>query len=416
MNFAVRCLLLIFLFFFSIPSFAQVRWSEPKVVKVRLRKANRKVIRFTGKTKPNAVVRIRKNKVKLYLDNGKSRWADIPQKDRVQFPMTAGSDGSFSFQLYLPTTAVEIPVQVKSGKRWRLATVNYRVEGGAYASDLRATEESFRATDDEISQVERKDNYYSRKHDRGMVIQDGKGGGVYKESKIEGWAGIGLSYFDNSIDATGLASVSTNGSTLVIPTFRFGIDYDYSKDLLIKASIRSTSGSTDDITGGTNPVTGKDFNWLGVQVGAVWFMEALKLKKGKLGLDLGFQLQQVPFFRERPQFANYAYFDNSLYNLHIGVLYEGQYKRTWLYEMYARYLYPISTGDAFDMNTSFPLMFEFGGGVKKRITQSLSFGVFGQLHYYSMAVKYANTNPTRNYDVDLSLALFTVDARLIVNF
>ncbi len=418
MKFATRFVYFLIILMFSAPVMAQVRWKEPQVLKVRLRKAHRKIVRFAGKTKPNAVVRIRSNKIKLYLDSGQSRWVEIPQKDRVQFPMTADGKGEFSFQLYLPTTAIEIPVQVKANSKWLLTNINYRVPGGGFADDFRATEASFRATDEKISRLDQDDNYYSRKNDKGMIIQDRGGKEGYDNSKLEAWAGLGFSYFRTSIDSTGIVNVSASDGTLVLPTFRIGADWEYSDKILLKAAIRSTSGSTDDITGGSADVTGKDFSWLGVQAAGVWFMDQLKIKKGRLGLDLGFQLQQVPFFRERPDFANYSYFDNSVYNLHIGVFYDKKADRPEAmgYEMYARYLYPISTGDAFDMNTSFPLMFEFGGGVKKKITQGLAFGVFGQMQYYSMSVKYGNTSPTREYEVDLSLALLTIDARVIADF
>ncbi len=418
MKFTTRLFFLFAVLMVSYPTLAQVSWSEPEVLKIRLRKPNRRIVRFSGKTKPNAVVRIRNNKIKLYLDNGKARVVQIPQKDKVQFPITASGDGRFAFQLYLPTTAIEIPVQVKANKKWRTSPYRYRVPGSGYADDFRATEESFRATDQKISRIERKDNYYSRKYDKGMVIGDGRGGKEVKDSNIQAWVGIGVSYFDNSIDSTGIVNVSASDSSFSIPTFRLGADFKWSNDLLIKTGIRSTSGSTDDITGGNAAVTGKDFNWFEFQASGVWFLQKQKKNSGRLGLDLGFQLQRVPFFRERPEFANYAYFDNSVYVLQIGVFYLKPANKIWGYgyEMYARYLYPISTGDAFDMNTSFPLMFEFGGGIRKRFTPSMSFGVFGQLHYHSMAVKYSNTNPAREYGVDLSMALLTIDGRLIVDF
>lgn len=411
----VQFLLIPILLLLSIQAHGQIRWNEPKVLNVKLPRSDRKVIHFSGKTTPNAIVRIRKNKVKLYLDNGQSRWAPIPQKDKVQFPITAAGDGHFEFNLYLPTVAVELPMQVKSGRRWKTQSLNYRVPGGSKANSFQAMEDSFRATDEEIKKIDRNDNYYSRKNDSGLILQDREGKQGYDDSKIEAWGGLGFSYFDLSEDSSSSGgSVSSKGSSLVIPTFRFGVDWEFSKAILFKGAVRSTSGSTDDITGGSATVTGKDFNWLEAQAGAVWFAKFLNSKKGRLGLDLGLQLQKLPFFRERSGFINYAYFDNSLYNLHVGAYFQKKNPKGWGYEVYGRYLYPFSAGSAFDLNSSFPLMFEFGGGIRRRLTKGLSFGVFSQLHYMSTKVKYSNNG--NNFDVDTNWMLLTVDARLIANF
>lgn len=248
-----------------------------------------------------------------------------------------------------------------------------------------------------------------------MVIQDRDGKSSLDDSKLRAWGGLGISYFDTSVSINGQSvRVETSGSALVIPSFAFGVDWDINNKLMFLGAVRSSSGSTDDIAGGTN-VTGNDFNWLQAQFSVAWFMERMKMKKGRLGLDLGFQLQQLPYFRERPGFANLTYFDNDVYNIHVGAFYEKRTNKVWNYQLYARYLYPVSTGDTFNIESGFPLMFEFGGGMKRALTEGLALGVFGQLDYFSTDVSY--TDPLDGpRDSSLNLMLFTVDVRLIANF
>ncbi len=396
---------------------ARVQWSEPEVVPEKLARPNRRVIHFSGKAEAGTMVRIKKNQVKLYLDDGKSRWAKIPQKHRVQFPITVDSLGAFGFDLYLPTVAVEIPIQVKKGKGWKTSSLNFRVPSKGKANNFKAVEESFRAADEEISKIDRDENYYSRKNDYGQIIQDRDGRKGYDDSKIEAWGGLGLSYFSMSNDITGPGyAYNASGSTLSVPIFRFGLDWRYSSKILVRGAVRSTSGSTTDLASppGAGTVVGDDFNWLEAQVGAVWFSDFLRLTKQKLGFDFGIQLQQLPYLRERAGFQDVLYFDNNVYNAHFGLAYMLDSNPVWNYELYGRFLIPLSSGDDFSIDSSLPLHVELGGGIKRPVTQGLSFGVYGQLHYVSMDTSYSNVGSPRVSP--LNLMLFTVDARLIANF
>lgn len=408
---AAKFFLIPFIFLIVSKADARVEWNEPEVVPEKLVRKNRRVLRFSGTTRPGAQVRIRKNTLKLYLANGKIRNSKIPQKNRIQFPVVADEDGQFSFDLYLPTIAVQIPVQVRHKKRWKTYALNFRVPDEGAADDFQATEESFRASDEKVERLDKDENYYSRKNDQGMYIQDRHGKRKKQDKSFEYWGGLGLSYFSTSV-STPTAGIDGSGSTIVIPSFRVGLDWDYSPKWKIKSSIRSSSGEVSGLaSGGT--VTGESFSWLEVQAGAVWFADMMKMKKGRMGLDFGLQLQTLPLFRDRPGFINEAFFDNTTYNLHIGVFYEKTNNREWNYEMFGRYLYPISSGDEFSIESSFPLFFEFGGGIKRQMTQGMALGIFGQLHYISMDVDYFNVtaNPT-----DLTLMLMTVDVRLIGHF
>ena len=409
-------------FFFSLLLFsffqaeAKVQWDEPEVVPEKLVRKNRRVLRFSGQTNPNALIRIRGNRIKLYLDTGKVRKARIPKKNRKQFPVQADSNGFFSFDLYLPTIAVELPIEIKVGKRWRPYDLNFRVPDKGKANEFEAIEKSFMAQEDDgESGLDKSDNYYSRKNDRGLVVSDRDGNSPADNSKVAVWGGLGLSYFDTSVSVnSNVGGYSTSGSTMSLPAFVFGAHWDYSEKIRLEGNIRSISGSIDDIGGGL-PVTGRDFSWLQGQMAFKYFSSMLNKKNKKWAFDLGFQLQRLPYFRERPGVANVTFFDNETYNLHIGIFYQKPNPKGWGYEFYARYLYPFSSGDTFNIESSFPLFFEFGGGIKKILTGSLSIGVFGQMNYFSTDVSYSDP-VLSSREGSLDLILFTVDARLIVSF
>ncbi len=414
---AVKYLLVSLLSLMAWESQAKVTWSQPEVVPEKLVRKNRRVLRFTGQTTPGAVVRIKGNRLKMFLDSGQTRWAKIPQKNRAQFPVDVDSSGVFTFDLYLPTIAVEIPIQVKENKKWRTFTLNFRVPQKGRANDFEAEERSYMARDGDVEGIDQSDNYYSRKNDQGQLIQDRLGKKGYDDSSLKVWGALGFSYFSTSVSLSGAGlggGVDTSGSTFVIPAFAGGLEWDYSKKLLILATLRSASGSTDDIGSGLT-VTGNDFSWLQAQGSVVWFMDMLKMSSGRLGLDLGFQLQNLPYFRERQGQAALTYFDNSIYNLHVGLMYQKRSNKVWNYEVYGRYLYPISSGDAFDFESGFPTMFEFGGGIKRPLTKGLGLGIFTQLNYFASDVTY--TDPVAGpRESTLDLMLLTVEARLIGSF
>lgn len=393
---------------------AKVEWNEPEVVPEKLVRPGRRVLRFSGSTSPKAQLRIRKDSLKLYLANGKTRISKIPQKNVIQFPVVADGNGDFTFDLYLPTVAVEIPLEVKSDNKWVPYTLNFRVPDAGAANDFQAIEESFTDREQEVQSLDIDENYYTRKNDQGMLIRDRGGKAGYQDSNIHAWGGLGISYFSTTVESRSVTNVSNHnrsGSTVAIPAFRLGADWTYSEKLKLMGSLRSTSGSTDSI--GDDFTQGRDFKWFEVQGNAVYFFDFMKVKSTRLGLDMGFQLQSLPFFRERPNFRNESYFDNVTYNLHLGVFYEKTGSPMWNYEVYARYLYPISAGNSFKIESTFPMMFEFGGGIKRPLTQGLALGVFGQLDYFSMDVSYINQTLIES---SLNLTLLTVDVRLIANF
>ncbi|MCB0378771.1 MAG: hypothetical protein KDD33_09785 [Bdellovibrionales bacterium] len=410
MNGASRILLTLIVFM-ALPALAQVEWNEPEVVPEKLMRHNRRVLRFTGVTKPGAQLRVRNNKVKVYLDGGDSRWSNIPQKNRIQFPVVADDSGEFSFDLYLPTSAVEIPIEIYKEGKWVPYTLNFRVPMEGAANDFQAVEESFRDDvpgDDMTSKID-KNSDYKAKDDQGLYVQDrDRRGPIARKSPVEFYGGMGISYYSiGTANSTVSPSYDVSESALVIPSFRVGLNYDVNEKIDVRVSLRSSSGSIDAPAGVST--TGTDFNWLEVQASGLYYFKSLG--GGMLGFDGGLQMQSIPLFRQRTGFADMAYYDNNVYAVHVGLNYQSSKSKVWPWEVYGRYLYAFSSGDAYSIESGFPLMFEFGGGVRKRLTPGLSLGFYSQLEYFSFDVAYDNTGTS-----SFSTMLLTGEVRLIANF
>src|SRR5690606_36218771 len=97
------------------------------------------------------------------------------------------------FDLYLPTVAVEIPVEVYREGKWVPYSLNFRVPDEGAANDFQAVEESFQVPQDEPSEID-KTNYYSEKKDKGQYVCDRDRDIVADKSPVEVYGGAGLSY------------------------------------------------------------------------------------------------------------------------------------------------------------------------------------------------------------------------------
>lgn len=126
------------LLFFSFSVFADIEWYEPEVVPESKIVDGRRSLRFSGITEePGTSIRLKKSRVRTFLDNGNFRWVNLSSKDRGQFPVRSDGDGSFSFILTLPVQPVELPLEVNSGSGWESSTLNFRVpQTGGVVNDL----------------------------------------------------------------------------------------------------------------------------------------------------------------------------------------------------------------------------------------------------------------------------------------
>ncbi len=422
--------------FFLIPFFllfvleakAQIKWGEPKVVNEHLLRKNRRVLRFSGLTKPKARIRIRNNRIKITLDNGKTRTVSIPKKNAIQFPTLADKSGAFSFDLYLPTTFIQIPVEVKRGKNWKLSLLKFRVPEKGSANDLQSIEESFakdQISDQEIegivSDIESDKSHYTRANE-GMVIRDRHERKPVEKMALRLWAGLGTSYFLTNV-ASSRAQYDESGTDLVLPSWRVGGDWDFSEEFHFRANLYQGSGTTDDI--GSQITAARSFVWYEFQTSVIWFSKILSfLKTQNLGLDLGFKYQSLPFFRQRCEedrngdfICHFSYFDSSIYSLYFGLFYKNKFGK-WDYETYGRYVYPVMLDeDAFEIDSLLPINYEFGGVLRRPITKNISFGIDAQFLFLGADVKYQYTDvEASDIIAGFDLLLFTMGARFILDF
>ena len=422
--------LVLFLLVFTSEAKAQIKWSEPKVVNENLLRKNRRVLRFSGRTRPKARIRIRKNRIKFKLDSGKTIRASIPRKNAIQFPIIADENGLFSFDLYLPTAFVEIPVEVKKGKVWKLSFLKFQVPEEGSANNLKSIEESFasdQALDQEaeniVADIESEKSDSSRDNE-GMVIKDRNERIPVKKMALRLWAGLGSSYFLTNV-ASPIVEYDESGTDLVLPAWRVGGDWDFSKEFHFRANIYQGSGNTDDIGSGPGVLGSKSFSWYEIQASVIWFSKILNfLKIPNLGLDLGFKYQSLPFFRQScnkiedtESICYFSYFDSPVYSLHFGFFYKSKWGRNWNYEAYGRYVFPVMSGDVFEVDSLLPISYEFGGVLRRSITKSLSFGIDAQFLFFGADVKYEYTDRgTSDIISGLDLLLFTMGARFILDF
>ena len=428
-----KLFLVLFLMIFFSHVEARIKWDEPKTVSEKLTRRNRRVLRFSGRTKPGSKVRIRKNRVKIHLDSGRSRMASIPRKNAIQFPIVVDRSGIFSFDLYLPTTFVEIPVQVKRkrSKTWKLSLLKFQVPEIGAVNDLQSIEESFsKQTSDKdaeqiVADIESDTSHYDRASE-GMVIRDRDEERQDEKIALRFWGGLGASYFLTNV-ASKIVPYDESGSALVLPSWRVGGDWDFSKEFYFRSSLYHASGVTDDIGKGANVVGSKSFSWYEFQVSVIWFSKMLSLlKSSNLAFDLGFKYQSLPFYRQDCEetwggdfLCRFSYFDNSVYNLHFGLFYKNNWG-SWNYEAYGRYVFPVMVGNSFEMDSLLPINYEFGGIFRKSVTKDISFGIDAQFYFLGADVKYQYRDKVGNESSDiisgLDLILFDLGLRFILDF
>ncbi len=424
-------LLVPFLLLFFSEAGARIKWDEPKTINEKLSRRNRRVLRFSGQAKPGSRVRIRKNRIKIHLDSGGARRVSIPRKNSIQFPIIVDKSGIFSFDLYLPTTFVEIPVEVRrrGGKAWKLSPLKFQVPEIGAANDLQSIEESFaKQTSDEeaeqiVADIESDTSHHSRANE-GMVVRDRNERKQGEKMALRLWGGLGTSYFLTNVASSIIDHYDESGTALVVPSWRLGGDWDFSKEFYFRANMYQGSGNTEDIGEGPNVEGSKSFSWYEFQISVIWFSKILNfLGTSNLALDLGFQYQSLPFYRQDCEETwggewecRFSYFDNSVYSLHFGLFYKNNWGK-WNYEAYGRYVFPVMVGDAFEMDSLLPINYEFGGVLRRSITKDLSLGIDAQVHFFGADVKYKYRDIESSDIISgLDLLLFTLGVRFIMDF
>ena len=203
MTYGFRFLLSIFLlgsFFLGLEAQAQIQWDEPLVLPKRLRRKDRQVVSFSGKTEAYALVRIKDDRLKVYWADGSTHWAKMPQKDRGQFPVQAHDDGRFSFFLYLPIAAVEIPVEVKTDKGWESVPLTFKVPDPRVKGVLEDMEEGLKALDEQGRSTEDHQNEESPYGkaplgNQGLRVKTRGGHQDQEMINLSLWLGAGVFFF-----------------------------------------------------------------------------------------------------------------------------------------------------------------------------------------------------------------------------
>jgi len=424
---ASKLILILMSTFFTSAAFGQVEWFEPEVVAEDVKKGNRKTVRFTGITTPGAQVRVRKNRVKMYLANGKYRWALLTQRDKNQFPKTADSTGSFDFNLYLPTVPVEVPVEVKKGKKWVPYSLNFRVPEKGPANNFDALEESYTAAANRDSGYEPTVGAYDRSRDFGQVLPRVEGDtttNIFSKSRVRFYLGLGAAW-NNLIQDSRTALVADTStspvtgnpgfhhekSKVTLPTWRAGAVYRMNRKWRFEGALRSTESEFEVDRYDTTIFDDGAANWFELQLSGTYYLWPLS-NKWQLGLDMGLQYHGLPYYRTREGTGNYVYFDNDLYALHAGLRLESSRAQKWPWEVYARLVVPVLAGDDFELNSGFG--YDLGMSVDRRLTPGVSIGAWAQVE--GMLLDTAFSNQQISYQMDYTIALVSVGAKLSVGF
>ena len=161
-------------------------------------------------------------------------------------------------------------------------------------------------------------------------------------------------------------------------------------------------------------------SWMETQLGATYFYKDHSL--GQLGVDFGFQYHSMPYYRLRNGSPSFVYFDASTYNVFIGGRLRSHRDRNWPWEAYARLIVPVvvANTDVFE-GSGFGL--EVGGGADHELIPGIYAGVWGFGQWFWMSTEFTHMPLSSGvggsatvHEVDYSLLMFSVEARLTVRF
>lgn len=437
--------------FFSILFFVlgaqaiDLEWREPQVLGASSMKG-RKIVRFSGQTDPNTVIRLQKG-TRYYLVDGAFRSFSLPREDRQQFPMDVGSEGTFAFDLNLPVRAIEVPLLLKNGKEERNSFLNFRVPARSVKiEDLSDLEKSYtaQATDDD-DRYKRSRGKYTRERDQGQIITRRRRGALRNDDRVQlkrkrlnlkVYGSLGPSWTSLVQDSPDvLYSVVTPGSTLrenrtgfklaesalVIPVWRLGAYWEMNQKWRFGLSVRDTPliyepNENDD------PVTFPEgqSNWTTGRLEASYFFKQIPM--GWLGLDFGVQLHSQPYYRLRNFDFVFNYEDSLMFDAFVGARIQSHKDRNWPWQAYFHVSVPFYTNS--DVFSGSGVGLELGGGADKELMPGLSAGIWGYVQQYFLWTEYPflqqSTPGTPDqeliYESSYSLTSMTIEARLTVRF
>lgn len=348
-----------------------LQWNQPEVVPEKLTRANRRVLRFSGTAKAGTQIRVRDNKVKMIFNATKVRWARIPQKHRVQFPVIANDTGYFSFQLYLPTVPVEIPLELFKGGKWVPYRFSFEVPDSGSADDFKFVEESFKIRKDEENvKIEDFLAEYDSDEDRGQVVNDRGEWKSWVTGKVIVWGSLGFSYMtlEQTLQATSPDDLGTFGG-VSFPYWEVGGEYRWNTQWKVDLAYMNRPGEAKE--DGAYIMQSTDMEWSELRANISYFPFSWEKETYRLGFKGGLSRHDLPFVK-RTGVGNYRVFSNDAIYLAAGVGFETMRAKAWNFDGGAQLLYPVTTGGEFDMSSSYGLNMNLA--IFKEIIPALSLG------------------------------------------
>jgi hypothetical protein len=394
-------------FFFVSTVFAQnIQWNQPEVVQEKLARANRRVLNFSGTAKPGTQIRVRDNKVKMIFSKSNVRWARLPQKHRVQFPVIASETGYFSFQLYLPTTDVEIPLEVFIKGKWVPYKFSFEVPEEGAADSFKFIEDSFKyKTEEQNINVEDFLSEYDKASDQGQVVNDRGEWKSWSTGKVLVWGSLGGMYYN--LDQTVTSTVGTADDLgtfggFVFPAWEIGGEYRWSEQWKIDGAYINRAGNAD--ADGNYIMQNTDFNWTEFRLNLSYFSKDWEGKDARFGFKGGLQMHDIPFVK-RSGTLQYRVFNNTMTFLTAGATYETMHMKDWNYDITAQFIYPVLVDDEFDVDSAYGLFLNFS--MMKEIIPALFLGGKVDVHWINMEVTHRELSTPGDVSAEAMLWHFT---------
>jgi hypothetical protein len=389
LSLSVLCFIFLTLFSTAESSAQNIQWNQPEVVAEKLARDNRRVLHFSGTAKAGTQLRVRENKVKMIFNAKKIRWARIPQKHRVQFPVIASDTGYFSFRLYLPTVAVEIPLEIFRGGKWVPYRFSFEVPDTGSADDFKFVEESFKIRKDEDgAKIEDFLSEYDSDEDRGMIVNDRSEWKSWVTGKVIVWGSLGFTYstLEQEISASSTDDLGSFGG-LDFPYWELGGEYRWNEHWKVDLAFMNRPGNAE--ADGAYTLQNEDMNWTELRANLSYFPLTWESEKYRLGFKGGIQRHDLPIVK-RTGFGVYRVFSNDVLFVAAGVGFETMKAKEWNFDASAQLIYPVSVGGEF--NESAMYGFNMNIAMFKELIPALSLGGKVDFSWLTFEAQYPDTS------------------------
>jgi hypothetical protein len=376
-----------------------IQWNQPEVVPEKLARENRRVLRLSGTARAGTQLRIRDNKVKMIFSAQKIKWARIPQKHRVQFPVIANDTGYFSFKLYLPTVPVEIPLELFKGGKWVPYRFSFEVPKSGSADEFKFVEESFKVRkEEENMKIEDFLAEYDSEMDQGQVVNDRGEWKSWVTGKVIVWGSLGFTY--SSLEQTGTPDELGTFGGMSFPFWEIGGEYRWNPQW--KADFAYMNRPGDAEPDGNYRMQNTDLSWTELRANLTYFPFSWESEKYRLGFKGGIQRHEIPFVKRVGGPATYSVFSNDVMYAAVGANFETMRPKAWNFDVSALFLYPVTVGPEFDMESSYGLNMSFA--IFKELIPALMLGGKIDMHYLTFEAQHTEIPvPSQTTTADTTL-------------